>query len=116
MPPLVPRKAAPAGAARPSVSTRAVNGSRRERTAVGNTPAGRKERERTRILADHHDGARSVSRRWLSIPDPLRTICPKCGSTEREGEDFCVCGEYLGWDDPEAPSDEAHASEAPEPP
>jgi len=57
-----------------------------------------------------------VSRRWLSIPDPQRTICPKCGSTEREGEDFCICGEYLGWDDPETPSDETDGSQAPEPP
>ena len=57
-----------------------------------------------------------MSRRWLSIPDPQRTICPKCGSTEREGEDFCICGEYLGWDDPETPSDETDGSQAPEPP
>ena len=53
----------------------------------------------------------------MSIPDPQRTICPKCGRTEREGEDFCVCGEYLGWDDPEPPGDgdTAEATPAPEP-
>lgn len=53
----------------------------------------------------------------MSIPDPQRTVCPKCGSIEREGEDFCVCGEYLGWDDPEPPAEDetVPAEPAPEP-
>ncbi len=49
----------------------------------------------------------------MSIPDPQRTICPKCGRVEREGQDFCECGEYLGWDDPEVPSEDADLSDGP---
>ena len=54
----------------------------------------------------------------MSIPDPQRTVCPKCGRVEREGADFCECGEYLGWDDPEQapePEGESVTPDEPEP-
>jgi hypothetical protein len=66
------------------------------------------------MLADRGDGASVPAGGVVSIPDPQRTICPNCGRVEPVGEDFCECGEYLGWDDPEAPSDDAApAEEAP---
>jgi hypothetical protein len=49
----------------------------------------------------------------MSTPDPQRTVCPVCGRVEPPGADFCECGEYLGWDDPE-PSGDDEAPAAPE--